>query len=163
MGSFLPEAFCLLIFLISLGSTCGPFFELLDMLFFHPTIFDNRFFWVLAHFPSLFTQSLFTPRTLRRLHANTRATFSTPVRVRAWVLSNSTDGRPEAHVAFTTGFAQLNVFPFLVADFTDGGVAIKRYFSDLAGRKFDCCLVVFALDDSWGTGWSNQLGAFAWI
>src|SRR3989344_8560293 len=69
-----------------------------------------------------------------RMHSFTRPSFPTAVRMRSGILSGSLDSRPDPHMSFPTGFAQIDIFPLRAANLTYGGISFSLDTPDLTRR-----------------------------
>ncbi len=84
------------------------------------------------------------------------------MRMIARVHRDTAVGGPDSQPTRTAGFADCNVFVFMVADQADAGPAIHMHFPDFAGRKTQQSLLVFLCHQLGGcSGGTNHLSPFA--
>ena len=113
---------------------------------------------------SLISKSRFAPRSNRSGTSDRRFTFTTTVRMVAWVHNRTANGRSPAHMTFSAGFTDADIFVVDIADLSNGSNAVYRNISQLTGRQTNQRVSAFFCHQLCHvTCCTNQLCAFSGI
>lgn len=108
----------------------------------------------------LISESGLAPRSNGTRTTDRRLAFATAVRVITGVHNDTADGRSDAHMTFTAGFAKRYDFVVDVADLTDGRFATRKDISHFAaGKTYGCVLAFFCHKLRFVAGCSAKLCA----